>query len=48
MDAECRLVPSRLPSAEMAPYFPTDASGSLTGPAFPVLWSEVEPDASRG
>lgn len=40
MDAGCRLVPSRLPSAELAPYFPTDASGHLAGSAFPILWSE--------
>ncbi len=41
MDAECRLVPSRLPSPELAPHFPTDAGGHLTGPAFPILWSEA-------
>jgi len=40
MDAACCLVPSRLPSAELAPYFPTDANGHLTGPAFPILWSD--------
>ena len=40
MDADCCLVPSRLPSAEIAPHFPTDASGHLTGPAFPILWSD--------
>lgn len=41
MDAECRLVPSRLPSAEMAPHFPTDASGRLASSAFPILWSDA-------
>ena len=41
MDAGCRLVPSRLPSAELAPHFPTDASGHLDGPAFPILWSDT-------
>ena len=40
MDGECRLVPDRLPAAELAPHFPIDAGGHLTGPAFPILWSE--------
>jgi ectoine hydroxylase-related dioxygenase (phytanoyl-CoA dioxygenase family) len=43
-DAECRLVPSRLPSAEMAPHFPTDADGRLTGASFPLLWSDGSGD----
>ena len=39
LDAGCRLVPSRLPSVELAPHFPADEDGHLTGPAFPTLWS---------
>jgi hypothetical protein len=48
LDAGCRLVPSRLPSAELAPHFPTDAGGHLTGPAFPILWSADDGDGLGG
>ncbi len=37
MDGACRLVAERLPSASLAPHFPVDAAGHLTGPGFPVL-----------
>jgi phytanoyl-CoA hydroxylase len=36
-DADCRLVPSRLPPAAAA-YFPTDGDGHLAPSAFPVLY----------
>jgi ectoine hydroxylase-related dioxygenase (phytanoyl-CoA dioxygenase family) len=38
-DAECRLVPSRLPSGAAA-YFPTDGEGHLAAPAFPVCYGK--------
>ncbi len=38
MDAECRLVPERLPSPELRAIFTTDAEGRLTGAGFPMLW----------
>lgn len=38
MDAECRLVPERLPSPELRAIFTTDDDGRLTGAAFPTLW----------
>lgn len=38
MDAECRLVPDRLPSPELRAIFTTDDDGRLIGPAFPTLW----------
>ncbi len=38
MDAECRLVPERLPSPELRAIFTTDDDGRLTGQAFPTLW----------
>lgn len=41
MDAACRLVPERLPSAELLPHFPADARGHLDGAAFPLLWSDA-------
>jgi ectoine hydroxylase-related dioxygenase (phytanoyl-CoA dioxygenase family) len=36
-DADCRLVPSRLPSAAAAAYFPTDDEGHLAPAAFPIV-----------
>lgn len=38
MDAQCRLVPDRLPSPELRAIFTTDDDGRLTGAAFPTLW----------
>lgn len=37
MDGACRLVAERLPSASLAPHFPVDAAGHLTGATFPVV-----------
>lgn len=37
VDGDARLLPERLPSPEMAPYFPTDAEGRLADDAFPLL-----------
>jgi len=37
MDGSCRLVAERLPSASLAPHFPVDAAGHLTGATFPVV-----------
>ena len=39
MDAECRLMPERLPSPELRAIFTTDDDGRLTGASFPTLWS---------
>lgn len=38
MDADCRLVPARLPSPELRAIFTTDDEGRLTGETFPTLW----------
>jgi ectoine hydroxylase-related dioxygenase (phytanoyl-CoA dioxygenase family) len=40
VDGDARLVPGRLPSPEMAAYFPTDADGLLAERAFPLLHDE--------
>ncbi len=37
VDGDARLVRERLPSPEMAAYFPTDADGRLADDAFPLL-----------
>lgn len=37
-DADCVLVPSRLPAPELAAHFPVDASGHLSTAAFPVVY----------
>ena len=37
VDADARLVSERLPSPELAAYFPTDADGRLAEHAFPLL-----------
>jgi len=40
MDAECRLVPERLPSPELRAMFTTDDDGRLAGASFPLLFAE--------
>jgi ectoine hydroxylase-related dioxygenase (phytanoyl-CoA dioxygenase family) len=39
VDAALRVDPSRLPSPEVAAYFPVDENGELAGDPFPVVWS---------
>lgn len=41
VDGDARLVSERLPSPELAPYFPTDADGRLADEAFPLLHDEA-------
>jgi ectoine hydroxylase-related dioxygenase (phytanoyl-CoA dioxygenase family) len=44
-DGDCRLIPSRLPSASLAARFPTDEQGRLSPEAFPILYaSGVQPN----
>lgn len=38
MDADCRLLPERLPSPALASIFTASPEGHLVGPSFPVLW----------
>lgn len=41
VDGEVRLIPQRLPSPDLAPYFPTDSDGRLADSAFPLLHDET-------
>lgn len=47
MDGDCRLLPDRLPSPELAALFVADADGRLAGPSFPVLWERDGLDAEE-
>ena len=38
VDGDVRLVPARLPSPDVAAYFPTDSEGHLADSAFPLLF----------
>jgi ectoine hydroxylase-related dioxygenase (phytanoyl-CoA dioxygenase family) len=38
VDADCRLVPERLPSPELLAHFPVDDSGHLSTARFPVVY----------
>ncbi len=49
VDGACRLVASRLPSADLAAHFPTTPTGHLAPGSFPILWDPraLDSPASR-